>query len=47
MIYVSRSVNSMYLSFDSMVNLGILSGDFADSWEGAGRRMDRCHARFN
>ena len=32
MIYVSSSVTGMYLSFDSMVNLGILSSDFATHW---------------
>ncbi|XP_068678617.1 uncharacterized protein [Montipora foliosa] len=44
MVYVSRSVQAMYLSYDSLLNLGILSKDFA-SLTTANMPTEGCHTR--
>ena len=49
MVYVSSSVNAMYLSYESLLNLGILSQIFtsADSPNGANHSNDMPHSTKN
>jgi len=42
MVYVSSSVQDMYLSYESLLNLGLLSSDFPFNDSGASP-CDRCH----
>jgi len=42
MVYVSSSVQDMYLSYESLLNLGLLSSDFPFHDSGASP-CDRCH----
>ncbi|KAK3745249.1 hypothetical protein QZH41_001847 [Actinostola sp. cb2023] len=42
MVYVSSSVNAMYLSCESLLNFGILSHDFP-SFDNASTPSERCH----
>ena len=44
MVYVSSSVQAMYLSYDSLLNLGLLSKDFP-SLQSAHTSQDGCHSR--
>ena len=44
MVYVSSSVQAMYLSYDSLLNLGILSKDFP-SLKTASMPKEGCHTR--